>query len=125
MTDQDISDFRADLQVQLKLYEDMIAINEEQNLMADVMRVEERARPLKDRWPNERAELAENARSEVDALIARLSETIKTLISLEDEAHKSLEAAMAKTKESLQRIQQKSQVNRAYAAYAGNTVQPR
>lgn len=140
--------FLTDLQTQLGCYRDMVDLNKQQQellesdarndtdrllalvaqkqaLMGELGRIDDRLRPAKDEWHNVRANLPDNVQSFADGLLAELASIIQTLIQMEDEAHKQLEAIMQTAQGGLQRIQQKAQINRAYAAYAGHRTEAR
>jgi len=136
--------FLEDLQAQLGLYREMIGVNErqlqllenpgesdpddlltlvgqKQALMGQLGELEAKLKPLKNGWSSVKGSLPENVRSFADGLLEELAATIRTLIEMEDAAHKRLEEVMGQTREGINTIRKKAQVNRAYAAYGARS----
>lgn len=140
MDQAQLKGFLEDLQSQLALYKDMIGVNtrqsemlehpaesdpddllnlvaQKQQLMSQLGELESRLKPLKDQWNKIKLDLPEQVRTFADGLLEELAATIHVLIEMEDAAHKRLEEVMGATKEGINNIRKKAQVNRAYAAY--------
>jgi hypothetical protein len=139
-----LKNFLEDLQSQLALYKDMIGVNtrqselldhpaesdpddlfnlvaQKQQLMSQLGDLESRLRPHKDQWNRIKLDLPDSVRTFADGLLEELASTIGVLIEMEDAAHKRLEEVMGATKEGINSIRKKAQVNRAYAAYGARS----
>lgn len=140
--------FLEDLQQQLRVYREMMELNtrqrdllsmeaganaeelmevvsRKQTLMHEVSEIEARLKPIKDDWHEMRQGLPEKVRDFAARLLDELASTVKSLISMEDEAHQMLEEKLAIASKGMKDLQQKSQVNRAYSAYGSRQQRPK
>lgn len=145
MTSAELKVFLEDLQAQLGLYRSMVELNErqlvllespsesdpdslldlvaqKQGLMGKVAELEAKLKPLKDGWGGIKNDLPESVRTFAEGLLNELAATIHTLIEMEDATHRRLEVVMAETREGINTIRKKAQVNRAYAAYGSKAT---
>jgi hypothetical protein len=134
--------FLQDLQSQLGFYREMLDVNanqlglldnpdgadadsllnlvaQKQGVMERIAELEVRLAPHKAGWADSRDDLPPEVRRFADGLLAELSRVIEELIEQEDATHRRLEAAMGQTREGINTIRKKAQVNKAYAAYGG------